>query len=324
MELFSSLPNLMRLNLNENNIDFIDVDAFSSLDQLTWLHLQKNEIADIKVGAFSNLGLLKRLLLDSNQLTRLRVGVFSGLHDLQTLSLSQNRLTWIDGRSFQLLPKLSYLIVSGNNISCNCRIFSTFAFKKIRKTHIDCFSPTTLLTTTREKFSSMLSNFTSHLTASFRSKLLPDKVTIVPILHQKDSYYQPQVFDVKSCMPGCAIPTVIRAVNKPCTGNYHIRYNYSSVKKACRSRSVASCWYEQRGEVCLSLSIQQYPPKCTPTECRPSPPIDTLCANMSAVEDYSIDTRGFRSIGVIVRMRAPKSWIIFMSGLIVMVRHSGL
>lgn len=104
-----NVPNLIRLNVSENQISVID-ETFDGHLELQWLNLSKNQLktCDGLVG----LPQLRELDLSENQITSL--GNFNDCPALESLDLSSNQLTNLEG--IANLGGLKKLAVRDNQI----------------------------------------------------------------------------------------------------------------------------------------------------------------------------------------------------------------
>jgi hypothetical protein len=114
---FSNLKRLKELDLNSNEIEFIDRQAFKGLGNLAQLVLWKNKLHRIEHGTFDSLISLKELNLRSNQIEELTTGLFDSLGSLVELNLEFNVIRRLDEDVFKGLTKLHYLELIGNPIS---------------------------------------------------------------------------------------------------------------------------------------------------------------------------------------------------------------
>ncbi|CAB1329084.1 unnamed protein product [Coregonus sp. 'balchen'] len=136
--------NVTVLDLSENNIQNVSLDAFSNLENLTILNLNwvnKNQKSHIAEGAFKNLtnlqvlklngnGLigipqnlplsLEILTLDNNKINFLNMSNLSGITHI--LDLSHNQLTIINETTFLSGPEnyVKTLSLQGNPFQCTC------------------------------------------------------------------------------------------------------------------------------------------------------------------------------------------------------------
>ena len=129
---FSSLTNLIELNLDRNSIDSINQKHFSRLIKLNILNLYNNRIGYIKEKAFSNLKNLTKLSLGGNCLRELNPHSFIGLENLKSLDLSDNRLKKFDLSIIDYIGKIEKIALLHNSISNEKEIEERFKDSKIR------------------------------------------------------------------------------------------------------------------------------------------------------------------------------------------------
>ncbi|CAL4064848.1 unnamed protein product [Meganyctiphanes norvegica] len=121
---FSTVPaklssEVQELNLNKNNIIYLEKDAFkkAGLVNLQKLHLQGNGIRTVHKDAFRELGILIELDLQRNNIDKIHPHTFTGLGKLRKLDLSNNQLSRLDGVQFPVLPHLRKLYLNNNNLN---------------------------------------------------------------------------------------------------------------------------------------------------------------------------------------------------------------
>uniref|UniRef100_A0A3P8TY82 TLR4 interactor with leucine rich repeats n=1 Tax=Amphiprion percula TaxID=161767 RepID=A0A3P8TY82_AMPPE len=135
---FTRYSNLIRLNLQYNEIGSIHPKAFEKLSKLEELYLGHNLLSDIPAGTleplkkltilcgnnndikkitpelFSNLDNLVKLRLDGNSLEVLQDSVFNSLTGLHYLHLESNKLRHIHRNAFSKLTNLRFLNLAHN------------------------------------------------------------------------------------------------------------------------------------------------------------------------------------------------------------------
>ncbi len=121
---FSSLINLVELDLSRNRLTRVPSEAFEEVAQLRELRLSWNtmEEGSIPDGAFSALPALIRLELSGCGLRRLGAGAFDGLAQLQWLRLDNNRLARLSPAPLRPLSALHGVDLHGNPFNCSCQL----------------------------------------------------------------------------------------------------------------------------------------------------------------------------------------------------------
>ncbi|XP_066278895.1 toll-like receptor 4 [Branchiostoma lanceolatum] len=109
--------NLTDLDLNKNNITFIDERAFIGLKSLEKLQLQHNNIRNLPDKVFDPLPALTYLDLSSNNLNIIPPTLFRRLLNLQILYLINNGIVHIDNTTFVGLNALAHLDISYNRLT---------------------------------------------------------------------------------------------------------------------------------------------------------------------------------------------------------------
>ncbi|KAI2811133.1 Slit 2 protein [Blomia tropicalis] len=107
------------LRLNDNRIARIpNINFFKRLPNLLKLDLRNNQLTEIEDGALQGAGMLQDLLLSSNQMKQIRPKMFAGLRNLTTLLLQDNQITCITNDTFSDLETLKILSINDNRIRC--------------------------------------------------------------------------------------------------------------------------------------------------------------------------------------------------------------
>lgn len=105
---------LKHLNLSDNRITSVDIDAFQSAIELTQINLQYNQITQLAdSGAFPVK--LKHLILYHNKLTVLKREMFKSAENLVSLDVSSNEIVTIEDGTFELVH-LKELLMSENKL----------------------------------------------------------------------------------------------------------------------------------------------------------------------------------------------------------------
>ncbi|XP_051527537.1 TLR4 interactor with leucine rich repeats-like [Myxocyprinus asiaticus] len=111
---FEKLSKLEELYLGNNLISTIQPGTLQSLKRLTILYSNNNEMNYFISESFSSLNSLVKLRLDGNSIEFLNETVFKGLTNLMFLHLESNRLRHVDRNAFSRLEKLQFLNLSDN------------------------------------------------------------------------------------------------------------------------------------------------------------------------------------------------------------------
>lgn len=94
---FSLSPNLIRLDVSNNEIRAIVKTAFMGLSRLTHLYLENNRIEAIFPETFDPLVKLTTLRLNKNQITRIESKLFHNNRELSILHVNDNKIEFLDG-----------------------------------------------------------------------------------------------------------------------------------------------------------------------------------------------------------------------------------
>ncbi|PSN49886.1 hypothetical protein C0J52_15985 [Blattella germanica] len=142
---FSELHNLIHIHLEGNEIVHLDPFVFRNNTNLQWLYLGKNPLGTISSKVFMTLDRLLSLDLSHCNINLISTKLFSNLQNLKSLNLNNNRLKsfeisnipinlevldlsgngmesiYLVNKSEIYLPKLKFMDISGNNLTCDCR-----------------------------------------------------------------------------------------------------------------------------------------------------------------------------------------------------------
>jgi hypothetical protein len=113
--LSSELLNLKELNLKNNKLNCIDSRLFLNLKKLEILYLKSNLINRIEMNSFVTLSRLLNLDLSFNCLKCIKCNLFQGLDHLEVLDLSNNDISEIEENSFQELSNYLVRLYLNNN-----------------------------------------------------------------------------------------------------------------------------------------------------------------------------------------------------------------
>jgi internalin A len=115
-DFFRKFPNLLQLDLANNDFFRIGKEFFLNLYNLKFLYISNNQILDIEVGSFNSLKSLTRLDLRNNLIYNLRGNLFENLTMLCELLISKNKITAVFGEQFNNMFNLNFLDLRENEI----------------------------------------------------------------------------------------------------------------------------------------------------------------------------------------------------------------
>ncbi|KAG2464768.1 TLR4 interactor with leucine rich repeats [Polypterus senegalus] len=111
---FEKLMRLEELYLGNNLVGSLPPGALLSLRKLRILYLNNNELKKLTQDVFSRLDSLIKLRLDGNAVESLQEDLFQSLTNLLYLHLESNRIRYVHKNAFAKLAKLRFLNLSGN------------------------------------------------------------------------------------------------------------------------------------------------------------------------------------------------------------------
>ncbi|KAJ4928200.1 hypothetical protein JOQ06_015994 [Pogonophryne albipinna] len=114
---FQTLTKLLHLDLNDNIMVLIEVEAFIGLQSLITLRLARNHLKIIHVGAFDGLPKLKLLDISRNEILVFLDFTFRDLTALQFIIAADNDVVFISRRAFTGLTSLQELHLDGCNLT---------------------------------------------------------------------------------------------------------------------------------------------------------------------------------------------------------------
>lgn len=114
---FHNLTQLLDLDLSDNIMVIIEVEAFLGLQSLITLRLARNYLKIIPVGAFAGLPKLNLLDISNNEILVFLDFTFRDLADLQFIKAAGNDLVFISHQAFSGLNSLQELHLDGCNLT---------------------------------------------------------------------------------------------------------------------------------------------------------------------------------------------------------------
>ena len=116
---FGYTINSQEIDLSNQNIGDIDIDAFEEYEEVTKINLSGNQIEFVDLGTFAQNAKLTELILANNKLRSFSAGVFGPGASLETLDLSGNPLESFDAT---LTEKLSLQTLNLDNTGVAGRV----------------------------------------------------------------------------------------------------------------------------------------------------------------------------------------------------------
>lgn len=113
---FLRYNNLVRLNLQYNQIQNIQPKAFVNLSNLEELYLGHNLLSDITTGTLDTLKKLTILYGNNNNIKKISPGLFTHLDNLVKLRLDGNSIQILQDSVFKSLASLHYLHLESNKL----------------------------------------------------------------------------------------------------------------------------------------------------------------------------------------------------------------
>ncbi|XP_042362699.1 TLR4 interactor with leucine rich repeats [Plectropomus leopardus] len=113
---FTRFSNLIRLNLQYNQIQTIHPKAFEKLSKLEELYLGHNLLSNIPAGTLQSLKKLTILCGNDNEIKKITPELFANLETLVKLRLDGNSIEALQDSVFKSLPNLHYLHLESNKL----------------------------------------------------------------------------------------------------------------------------------------------------------------------------------------------------------------
>ncbi|XP_042362792.1 leucine-rich repeat and immunoglobulin-like domain-containing nogo receptor-interacting protein 1 [Plectropomus leopardus] len=114
---FQTLTQLLDLDLSDNIMVIIEVEAFIGLQSLITLRLARNHLKIIPVGVFAGLPKLKSLDISNNDILVFLDFTFRDLTSLQFIRAADNDFVFISHQAFTGLTSLQELYLDGCNLT---------------------------------------------------------------------------------------------------------------------------------------------------------------------------------------------------------------
>ncbi|KAM9311701.1 amphoterin-induced protein 2 [Gastrophryne carolinensis] len=130
---FSTIPNVIYLDLSSNNLRTLSNPVFQELKMLEVLLLYNNQLTHIDSGAFGGLHKLQKLYLSNNALTHFPLDLYTGRSkaaELVLMDISRNHLQSVPVEKISLIParQLSGIYLHDNPFVCDCNLNAMLNF----------------------------------------------------------------------------------------------------------------------------------------------------------------------------------------------------
>lgn len=118
--IFDKLLKLKELNLSFNSIGDLEISTFTYLINLEHLSLRRTNLSNVQRGTFLHQHKLVSLDLSENNLKKLNFTLFSPIQrDMRSLRMGDNNLNNLYGFRNTLFPQLNLLDIQGNPFNCS-------------------------------------------------------------------------------------------------------------------------------------------------------------------------------------------------------------
>ncbi|XP_050084500.1 chaoptin [Anopheles aquasalis] len=114
--LFSNLPLLREIFINENNVLELTDDCFANSTSLKVIYLEHNAIQRLDSRTLATLTGLEQLFLSHNLIRRVPALFFEATPGLLSIALDDNEIDELDGRLFRRLGRLREARLNGNRL----------------------------------------------------------------------------------------------------------------------------------------------------------------------------------------------------------------
>ncbi|XP_065339590.1 protein artichoke [Cloeon dipterum] len=103
---FSSHPNLVRMQVQNNKFTFFPTELLSGLRRLEYIDLSNNQLSSVDELNFASLPRLRSVVLKDNKIEHFSEGAFRNSSQIQFIDVSGNKLNRIEERTFEGLNRL--------------------------------------------------------------------------------------------------------------------------------------------------------------------------------------------------------------------------
>lgn len=145
--MFKPYKRLGRIDISNNRIKTIAVDAFQGLTELKSLILYNNMIEEIPDDLFKGLNSLQLLLLNANKIQCVGKQSFSHLRSLTLLSLFDNQISNLPNDTFNNLVNIDTLHLGRNPFVCDCNLIWLVGYlgdRQVETSGVRCAEPRNL------------------------------------------------------------------------------------------------------------------------------------------------------------------------------------
>lgn len=116
-ELALYIPQLRRINLNNNYLASWNQNWLGRLNNLEEINFAYNHLKIISRRAFSNFPNLKNMYLNNNNITNIEPEAFEPLNTLSWLDLRNNQIALLNANSFTTPIRIDYLFLDFNHLN---------------------------------------------------------------------------------------------------------------------------------------------------------------------------------------------------------------
>jgi len=115
---FLNRTNIKHIDLSANNLQLFNLNGLINAQSI---NLSYNKLSSLTISS-DNISNLTAVDLSHNDITSVDVSLFENLPLMRSLDISHNLITTLNKTTLPYISKLDYLDITGNPLSCDCRI----------------------------------------------------------------------------------------------------------------------------------------------------------------------------------------------------------